>query len=115
MMDQGGSMRFKFEWGNGGVNDSTALSTIALPVGAWFDLEMYYKWSTTGVTLSVWVNGNLALQQSGAVTKRPGDSVVEMYSKWYGARNGGGTWQPAPARRYTRNVRIGTGRIWPYK
>jgi hypothetical protein len=74
---------------------------------------MNYRWATSGVTLTLWIDGVQALQVKGAKTKASAHTVVEMYSKWYGASNGGGTWGPSPAVRYTRNVRVASGRIWP--
>jgi hypothetical protein len=114
MLAEDGSMRVKWEWGGPGkpFNRDTALSTLSLPVGRWFDVEMHYVWSSDGTTLSLWVDGRLALEQTGAQTRAPSHQVVETYMKFYGSRNGGSPWTPAMSVRYTRNVRVGAQRIW---
>lgn len=111
MLAEDGSMKVRWEWGGDAqnVNTETPFTTMALPVGRWVDVEMHYVWTTTRTRLELWVDGQLALTTDG-VTRRTSAGVVEMYSKWYGSN-----WTPSPAVRYTRNVRIGTGRIWPQK
>ncbi|HEU4384422.1 MAG TPA: heparin lyase I family protein [Anaeromyxobacteraceae bacterium] len=109
-----GSMRARWEWGGpaGAINPPSAYSTIALPVGRWFDVEMHYRWDTSPATLSLWIDGQLALQQSGVQTRAPSHQIVETYVKFYGSTQGGTPWSPTPSLRYTRNVRVAGGRIW---
>ena len=112
MLAEDGSMRVKWEWGTS-PNPDTGLSSVALPVGQWVDVEMHYKWTTSkNVTLSLWINGALALEQSGVQTANFGHNTVDTYSKFYGSSNGGHAWSPPPSVRYTRNVRISNQRIW---
>lgn len=118
MLRQDGSMAVRWEWGGEAntINPTSPWSAATLPVGRWFDIEMHYMWAASGVTLELWIDGQPALKQSNVVTKRSTHTVVEMYSKWYGAQNDGPRpWSPLPAVRYTRNVRVGNGRIWPQK
>jgi hypothetical protein len=114
MLAEDGSMRVKWEWGGpaSAVNTDTGLSSVALPVGRWFDVEMHYQWSAGNTTLSLWIDGVLALEQSGAQTRAASHSNVETYMKFYGSQNGGTPWSPMQSVRYTRNVRFAGGRIW---
>ena len=116
MLEQDGSMRVFWAWGgdlqqiNGESNQASAVS---LPVGEWFDIEMKYEWTTSkNATISLWINGELALEQSGVQTAQPVHENVEIYIKLYGADNGRTPWSPDPAVKYTRNVRISGERIW---
>jgi hypothetical protein len=113
MLAEDGSMRVKWEWGGpaGSLNPDSGLSSVALPVGRWVDVEMHYTWTTGRTTLSLWIDGVLALEQSGVQTRASSHSVVETYMKFYGSSNGGAAWSPAPAVRYTRNVRFAAQRI----
>lgn len=112
LLAKDGSMRVRFEWGNtGGFNPVSDYSTIGLPVGEWFDIEMYYQWTYSTTTISLWINGELALEQSGVQTCDPAHTNVEMYVKFYGNDQGATPWDPTPSIRYTRNVRIGNSRI----
>jgi hypothetical protein len=108
-----GSMRVRWEWGGpaGSINPASSYSTIALPVGRWFDVEMRYRWDTSPTTLSLWIDGQLALQQSGVQTRAASHQIVETYVKFYGSTQGGTPWVPTPSLRYTRNVRVADGRI----
>lgn len=117
MLAEDGSMRIKWTWRE--RNQDTDWSDITLPVGEWFDVEMHYVWTTggssscgEGATVSLWVNGELALEQSGVVTRGDGHDSVETYQKFYGSANGGPTWTPTPSVKYMRNVRMADGRIW---
>jgi hypothetical protein len=115
MLAEDGSMRVKFSWH--AVNDETPWSTVALPVGRWFDVEMHYVWGSEstgcagGTTVSLWIDGELALQQRGVTTRGPGHDSVETYQKFYGSGNGGNTWKPTPSVKYLRNVRLSASRI----
>lgn len=116
MLNEDGSMRFHFAWGCDAwqYNDSeTPWSNIAMPVGEWFDIEMRWQFATepTG-TVSMWINGELALEQVGVVTASPGHSVVEFYIKLYGSSPSYPRWSPSGATKYVRNVRISGERIW---
>ena len=113
MLVEDGSMRVRWEWGGASPNASSADSSVALPVGKWFDVEMYYQWSTSGTTLKLWVDGVLALSQSGVTTRAASHANVETYVKFYGSDQGKTPWAPTPSIRYTRNVRIAATRIWP--
>jgi hypothetical protein len=110
MLAEDGSMRVKWTWRK--ANPETAWSQVTLPVGKWFDVEMHYVWSASGATVSLWVDGKLALQQNGVKTKGSTHNSVETYTKFYGSANGGPSWNPAPAVKYTRNTRISGQRIW---
>jgi len=116
MLARDGSMKVRWEWGGDAeqINRVSSWSTMPLPVGRWFDIEMHYTWATSGATLELWIDGQLALQQTGVATRRSSHTVVETYSKFYGSQNDGTRpWAPMPATRYTRNVRVANGRIWP--
>jgi hypothetical protein len=54
MLCEDGSMRVRWEWGGpaNDINPTSEDSTIPLPVGEWFDIEMYYQWTTGTTTLS---------------------------------------------------------------
>jgi hypothetical protein len=109
-----GSMRVRLDWNYGMTgNPGSAWSTIPLPVGRWFDVEMYYKWTTGPTTIKVWIDGELALEQTVPRTRHPNHNVVENYVKFYGAAPTTTPWSPTPSVRYTRNVRIAADRIWP--
>jgi hypothetical protein len=114
MLAQDGSMRFRFEWGGpaNAINHPSAYSTIPLPVGRWFDLEMHYVWSTVPTTISVWIDGKLALEQAGVITRAASHANTETYIKLYGNSNGGLSWHPDPVILYTRNLRFAGERIW---
>ncbi|MEW6752788.1 MAG: heparin lyase I family protein [Candidatus Latescibacterota bacterium] len=115
MLARDGSMRVGWEWGAPAraVNPSSDLSTMTLPVGRWFDVEMHYVWSPSPTaTLSLWVDGQLALEQHGVQTRAPSHAVVETYSKLYGSAQGRASWSPTPTVRYTRNLRVAGHRIW---
>jgi hypothetical protein len=117
MLKQDGSMRFQFAWGvrarqiNG---DTSQWSTIGMPVGEWFDLEMRWQFaSSQTATVSVWINGELALEQTGVQTAAPGNNVAEFYVKLYGgSMQGHAPWSPVAITKYLRNVRISGERIW---
>jgi len=112
MLAEDGSMRVRFEWGaTWMINPASESSTVSLPVGRWFDVEMHYTWTTSTTTVSLWIDGELALEQSGVQTADVGHSVVEMYSKFYGSSQWGTPWSPTPSIRYTRNVRVSDGPI----
>ena len=103
-----GSMHAHFEWGGDAqyINQDSADSLLAFPVGEWFNIEMYYKWSATSADLRMWVNGDLFLEQLNVVTKASSHQNVEMYTKWYGSDQGHTSWSPTPSVRYIRNIRI---------
>ncbi len=114
MLAEDGSMLVRWEWGGeaNSINPTSSDSTIALPVGEWFDIEMYYRWATANVTLTLWINGEQALQQAGVQTCKTNHVNVEMYTKFYGSSNTGPAWSPTPIVRYTRNVRVSDQPIW---
>jgi hypothetical protein len=112
MLDEDGSMRVRWDWGGDAseINPQSERSSIPLPVGEWFDIEMYYRWTDEETTLSLWIDGELALEQSGVQTRRGSHAIVETYIKFYGQADS--TWTPTPSVRYTRNVRVASERIW---
>jgi hypothetical protein len=110
MLREDGSMQVRFEWGNANGNPISDYSSIALPVGEWFNVEMYWQWSESA-TLRVWINGQLALEQTGVRTRAPSHTSVEMYVKFYGSTQGHTPWDPTPTVRYTRNVRVAATHI----
>lgn len=109
-----GSMRVGWEWGGAArINSNSELSSIPMPVGRWFDIEMHYVWSEAPTaTITLWIDGQLALEQRGVQTRAASHQVVETYLKFYGSTSSSGTWQPTPSLKYTRNVRIAAERIW---
>jgi hypothetical protein len=112
MLLSDGSMRAELKWGGDAANangEVGARSSVGLPVGEWFDIEMRYQW-TEATTISVWVNGELFLEQSGVQTRASVHKFVETYTKFYGESNT--AWSPTPSIKYTRNVRISGARIW---
>jgi hypothetical protein len=115
MLAEDGSMRVKWSWT--AENPETEWSHVTLPVGEWFDVEMHYMWGSStsgcgGTNVSLWINGELALEQDGVVTKGQGHESVETYQKFYGSANTGNNWSPLPSVKYMRNVRMANGRIW---
>ena len=108
-----GSMRVQFVWGGGSAayNETSGFSSIALPVGRWFNIEMHYTWSTSTVTLSLWIDGALALEQTVARTRANAHTIVEMNTKSYGSTQGHTQWTPTPTIRYVRNIRFADGPI----
>jgi hypothetical protein len=114
MLAQDGSMRVRFEWGGpaNAINPASGWSTIPLPVGRWFDMEMHYIWSTEPTTVSLWIDGKLALEQKGVITRAPSHVNVETYFKLYGSSQGRTPWTPTPTICDTRNMRVSGERIW---
>jgi hypothetical protein len=112
MLSEDGSMRVGWQWGTG-PNRYSSWSSSGLPVGEWFDIEMKYQWSpSANVTLQLWVNGSLILEQANVQTASASHQNVETYIKLYGSDNGSTPWWPTPIIKYTRNVRISGERIW---
>jgi len=111
-----GSMRLELVWGGtaSGINGPGVASTLSMPVGRWFDIEMHYQWVDTRTgTIEVWIDGALALEQRGVQTRSSTHGVVETYMKFYGSTQGlHGPWSPTPTLKYTRNVRVAGERIW---
>jgi hypothetical protein len=117
MLKQDGSMRFQFAWGNGAGADvngpNSDWSSLGMPAGEWFDLEMRWEFASgQTATISVWINGQLALEQTGVQTAGQGHNVAELYFKLYGSDQGHTPWSPAGITKYVRNVRISGERIW---
>jgi len=114
MLDEDGSMRVYWSWGGDlyRINGISEKSTLSLPVGEWFDIEMKYQWTSGTTTVSLWINGELALEQSGVQTAQADHTNVETYIKLYGDDAGRTPWSPNPIVKYTRNVRISGERIW---
>jgi len=110
-LNEDGSMTFRWEWGCGG--GQSPWSSVALPVGEWFDIEMRWQRSAdASATISMWINGQLALEQVNRTTAKSGDSQVELYIKLYGSDQGHTPWSPYGTTKYVRNVRISGERIW---
>jgi hypothetical protein len=115
MLAQDGSMKVRWEWGGPAynINKSSGLSAVAMPVGRWFDIEMHYVWTDTpSGTITLWIDGQLAIEQAGVQTRDPAHQIVETYLKFYGSTQGRGPWTPTPSLKYTRNVRVAGERIW---
>jgi hypothetical protein len=115
MLARDGSMKVGWEWGGpaGSINPGSELSGIAMPVGRWFDIEMHYVWSgAPTATLTLWIDGQKALEQNGVQTRAASHQIAETYMKFYGSSQGRGPWVPTPSLKYTRNVRIANARIW---
>lgn len=112
MLAEDGSMRVRWSWGDQwDLNPASGASNVAMPVGEWFDIEMHYRWSDEPTTLSLWINGELALELSDVVTRDPSHVNIETYSKFYGSDQGATPWSPTPSVKYTRNVRFAGSRI----
>lgn len=109
-----GSMKIEVGWSFG--SGPQGKSTIPMPVGRWFDIEVHYQWTDTPTgTFTVWIDGQLALEQQNVQTHNSSQGEVEMYLKLYGDNQGGPNWlsnPTAPVIKYTRNVRIAGERIW---
>lgn len=115
MLARDGTMKVLWEWGGAAnsINPTSITSNIAMPVGRWFDIEMHYVWSATpSATITLWIDGQLALEQTGVQTRAASHQTVETYMKFYGSSQGRGPWVPTPTIKYTRNVRIADARIW---
>lgn len=115
MLARDGSMELELVWGgpSHAINGNPVRSTIAMPVGRWFDIEMHYEWvDTQSGTIQVWIEGELAIEQTGVQTRAADHAIVETYMKFYGSTQGGTAWEPTPTLKYTRNVRIAGERIW---
>ena len=117
MLKQDGTMRFQFAWGGGAAGEVNGpvseWSTLGMPVGEWFDIEMRWQFATDQTaTISVWINGELALEQVGVATAGEGHDVVEFYVKLYGSDQGRTPWSPVGITKYVRNVRVSGERIW---
>lgn len=109
MLARDGSMKFRYEWGPVS-NPVSAYSDAPLPIGRWCEIEQYWKRSSAkDVTLQTWLDKVLVLTQTGVQTAQASNITtngsVEAHTKWYGA----GLW--APGSRYTRNFRVGSGRL----
>jgi hypothetical protein len=109
MLAEDGSMRIRWAWHY--ENTDSDWSPIRLPVGRWFDIEMHYVWSSSA-TVSLWIDGVLALEQRGVRTRGSGHDSVETYMKFYGSAISGPVWRPLPSVKYMRNVRMADRRIW---
>jgi hypothetical protein len=105
------SMTFRWEWNCGTGQGQSSWSTVSMPVGEWFDIEMQYNRSVSNATTKLWINGVLALQQTGMSSMMVGSDASEMYIKMYGRENGS-DWAPEIMTKYVRNVRISGERIW---
>jgi hypothetical protein len=94
-------------------NTNTRFSNISmdrLPAGRWVKLQVHYIWSTTEVPITLYVDGVQAMQMR-AVTKHPVHTQLEFMMKLYGGNVSTGVWAPNPIVYYSRNVKIGSGRI----
>ncbi len=79
-------------------------TTITVPIGRWFKLQVHWVWSTSAVPITYWIDGVQVLQITMA-TRDPLQTAAEWYDKWYGYDQGG-AWSPDPLIRYTRNIRM---------
>jgi hypothetical protein len=86
------------DWKNKIFGGPTAES---VPVNQWFRLQVHFRWSTSPVPVTYYINGRQVLQIT-LPTKGSGHTALEWYSKLYG----GGKWNPNPLVRYTRNVKF---------
>jgi hypothetical protein len=69
-------------------------------------------WTASGATVSLWIDGKLALEQTGVKTKDASHTSIETYMKFYGSANAGPSWSNGGASvKYTRNVRLSGQRI----
>jgi hypothetical protein len=115
MLARDGSMKVVWEWGGpaASINKNSSYSSIAMPVGRWFDVEMHYVWTDSpNATITLWIDGKPALELSGVQTRASSHQVAETYLKFYGSTQGRGPWTPTPSLKYTRNVRVAGERIW---
>lgn len=94
-------VRFNWVWGFFKVNPNQGFSTIPVPVGRWSELELDFIWSEQPTTIRFRIDGQLALEQSGVITKFPSHTNVEFYmAKNYGESPEGNT-------IHVRNARVG--------
>ncbi len=74
-----------------------------LPVGEWFHIEGYRKWSTTDTgAMRWWLNGSLIYEITDVQTANENQTHGEMYFKLAGA---GRATSPSPQAWYIRNLR----------
>ena len=100
-----GSMQFQYD--NHGTSQTSGWSSIGLPVGEWFWLETFYKFSSVGFTMSSRINGTEVLSFDGMITENGTTHTVgETYLKWYGETQGAPAWSPAGATKFVRAVNL---------
>jgi len=110
-------MSYRWEWGCGVGQDPPSeeqsdWASVLMPVAEWFDIEMEFQAGYGDATVRLWINGTLALEQTGMRTAHEtGHAQGEMYIKMYG-RGKDGVWVPNTLVKYFRNVRMSTERIW---
>jgi hypothetical protein len=86
MLINGSSMRLRSVYACDGDYENYGSATYTLPYGEWFTLEIEYRYSTSNGGVSVWINGNLVLTDSGRNTRpNPSGNTPQFYSKVYGA------------------------------
>lgn len=105
-----GSMRVYLAWLGQyfHVNPASDFSSIPLPVGRWPELKIEFIWSEQPTTIRFWIDEQLAIEQSGVITRLPGHESVEFYpAKLYGASPAGHEpWNQNPMIQHTRNIKL---------
>jgi hypothetical protein len=91
---------------NGNVNRGT--SSVAIPVGRWFHLEVFYKQAANNTgRVTVWQDGVQILDASGIPTRRSGDEVH------WSLANYTDNISPSTATIYADDAAISTSRLGP--
>ncbi len=86
MLVNGSSMRLRSVYACDGDYENHGSTSYTLPYGEWFTLEIEYRYSSSNGGVSVWINGNLVLTDSGRNTRpNPSGNTPQFYSKVYGA------------------------------
>jgi len=91
-----------------GNNRSWSYTSQAMPVGQWFCLEWEYKTGTNANgEFRVYFDDTQVLEELG-VSNLPSTNLdwMELYWKWYGDAQSGGTVVPALQTIYRRNMRV---------
>jgi hypothetical protein len=109
---QTGEMYFETNW-NGAPNSNVS-STMELPVGQWFGMEIQYKWTySTDCDYKIWIsdaggdNAVLALNNPGCFTiDGSHDGHLEFYSKAYCSSDTPAVYSINDNELYKRNCKI---------
>ena len=111
-VDSDAAGQFRTGWGVAPNSDSGFSNPgYTLPTNQWFKMEFEWAWKTSGVAVRIWINGNLAHEQTGLKTKQSGHSQPAFYFKVYGTDYGYTSWSSCPMVLYRRNMKITDARI----
>ena len=110
MVDPSGTMKLFLDWSAlrslGSTTPDSALSTMAVPIGEWVEVELeYVRSSGAGATdglLRVYINDVLALEQAGIETWRHGFPRFNAHLGMIGGSN----WSPSPTEYFFRQAAV---------